>query len=290
MTAAPLASEVHGPVGRSGGGHLSVRGLTVQLRGAGDSGPLTVLDGIDLDVRPGELVTVLGPSGCGKSTLLTAVAGLAQLTAGAIEIDGAAVTGPHPRVGLVFQQNTLFPWKTVQENIAFGLKMRGVGRNERRDAAQELLGLVGLSGFGRHYPAQLSGGMQQRVEIARVLINQPSVILLDEPFASLDAQTRVMMQQLFLEIASRVGLTAVFVTHDIDEALFLGDRVLIMTHRPGRIREVLPVPIPRPRTAELTTDAVFLALKRRCLATVRHETLTALAATTARASESGGRG
>ncbi|MEA2699186.1 MAG: sulfonate transport system ATP-binding protein [Myxococcales bacterium] len=257
-------------------GRLTARQLTLAL-GSGAARQL-VIERLTLDAAPGEIVTVLGPSGCGKSTLLSALAGLVAPSGGTLSLDDQPLDGPHPALGLVFQQNTLLPWKTVEDNVAFGLKMRGQGRRARRTAALEMLNLVGLSGLGDRYPSQLSGGMQQRVEIARVLVNQPRVLLMDEPFAALDAQTRLMMQELLLEIWARVRVTIVFVTHDIDEAILLGDRVVVLTQRPGRIRETLPVPIARPRRAEVTTSAAFTDLKRRCLALVREETLQGLAA------------
>jgi NitT/TauT family transport system ATP-binding protein len=220
---------------------------------------------VSLTVAPGEFVCLLGPSGCGKSTLLGALAGHLRPSRGAITVDGSAIDGPHAERGLVFQHHTLFPWRKVVDNVAFGLKMQGVPRAERRQRALELLALVGLEAFAEHYPAQLSGGMKQRVEIARVLINHPRVMLMDEPFGALDAQTRLMMQQLLLDLWARIRTTIVFITHDIDEALFLADRVLVMSPRPGRIIEQIAVPFPRPRDSSLVTLPEFTALKRRCL-------------------------
>lgn len=221
---------------------------------------------ISLSVGPGEFICLLGPSGCGKSTLLGALAGHLLPSRGSIEVDHAQVAGPHPDRGLVFQQHTLFPWKKVLTNVAFGLKMKGVGRVERNTRARELLKLVGLEGFENHYPAQLSGGMKQRVEIARVLINHPRVMLMDEPFGALDAQTRLMMQQLLLDVWDRIKTTIVFITHDIDEALFLADRILVMSPRPGRIIEEIRLDFARPRGAGLVTSDEFTRLKRHCLA------------------------
>ena len=220
-------------------------------------------------VRPGEFVCLLGPSGCGKSTLLAALAGHLRPTRGTLALDGAPITGPDPQRGLVFQQHTLFPWKTVLDNVAFGLKMQGRDRPAREREARAMLELVGLAGFEQRYPSELSGGMQQRAEIARVLLNQPRVLLMDEPFGALDALTRARMQEQLLALWTRLGTTVVFVTHDIDEALFLADRLLIMSPRPGRIVEDLAVTLPRPRTAELTTEAGFNTLKRHCLAVLR---------------------
>jgi NitT/TauT family transport system ATP-binding protein len=219
-----------------------------------------------VDIRPGEFVCILGPSGCGKSTLLGALAGHLRPGQGQIRVDGVTIDGPHPDRGLVFQQHTLFPWKKVLQNVAFGLKMRGVGRAERFSRARDLLKLVGLAGFENSYPGQLSGGMQQRVEIARVLINDPLVMLMDEPFGALDAQTRMKMQELLLEAWTRIQTTIVFITHDIDEALFLADRILVMSPRPGRLIEELVLDFPRPRGSALVTSARFTELKRHCLA------------------------
>jgi NitT/TauT family transport system ATP-binding protein len=220
---------------------------------------------VSLNVAPGEFVCLLGPSGCGKSTLLGALAGHLQPSKGSIAVDGVAVKGPHAERGLVFQHHTLFPWRRVIDNVAFGLKMQGVPRAERHRRALELLTMVGLHDFAQHYPAQLSGGMKQRVEIARVLINHPRVILMDEPFGALDAQTRLMMQQLLLQLWARIRTTIVFITHDIDEALFLADRILVMSPRPGRIIEEIAVDFARPRDASLVTSEHFTRLKRRCL-------------------------
>ena len=248
-------------------GRIDVRSLTVEV------GPpharFAALDSLNVDIAPGEFVCVLGPSGCGKSTLLGAIAGHVPAAQGEIAVDGLAVERPHPERGLVFQQHTLFPWKRVIDNVAFGLKMKGLGADERRRQASDLLDLVGLNGFGARYPAQLSGGMQQRVEIARALINRPRVLLMYEPFGALDAQTRRMMQALLLDVWTQVPTTVLFVTHDIDEALFLADRILVLSQRPARIVADLRVTLPRPRDDETTTDAQFVDIKRRCLALLR---------------------
>ncbi|OON59933.1 sulfonate ABC transporter ATP-binding protein [Massilia sp. KIM] len=244
-------------------GGIEIDGLSIRL-GEGRQAFDAVQD-VSLSIAPSEFVCVLGPSGCGKSTLLGALAGHWQASRGAIRVDGEAVAGPHPDRGLVFQQHTLFPWKRVLDNVAFGLKMQGVGRRERQARARELLQLVGLEGFEDRYPIQLSGGMQQRVEIARVLINQPRVMLMDEPFGALDAQTRLKMQELLLEVWARVRTTVVFITHDIDEALFLADRILVMSPRPGRIIDEIRLDFARPRDPSLMTSPHFTQLKRHCL-------------------------
>ena len=245
------------------GGAIEIDRLGIRL-GEGAQAFDAVQD-MSLSIAPGEFVCVLGPSGCGKSTLLGALAGHWTPSRGSIHVDGAPVAGPHPDRGLVFQQHTLFPWKKVLDNVAFGLKMQGVGRRERRERARELLGLVGLAGFEDRYPVQLSGGMQQRVEIARVLINHPRVMLMDEPFGALDAQTRLKMQELLLDVWARVNTTIVFITHDIDEALFLADRILVMSPRPGRIIDEIRLDFARPRHPDLMTSNHFTRLKRHCL-------------------------
>lgn len=251
-------------------GHIDVDHVHLQLGQGADA--FEALQDVSFSVHAGEFVCLLGPSGCGKSTLLGALAGHLPLSRGRLQLDGAPIRGPHPDRGLVFQHHTLFPWKKVIDNVAFGLKMQGVPRRERRQRALELLQLVGLQGFEYRYPVELSGGMQQRVEIARVLINHPRVLLMDEPFSALDAQTRLMMQQLLLELWERIGTTVVFITHDIDEALFLADRILVMSPRPGRIVEEISLDFGRPRHADLLTSPHFSELKRYCLALLRdHE-------------------
>lgn len=257
-----------------GGGRVEIEEVCIRFDQNGL--PIHAVDGCSLSAAPGEFIALLGPSGCGKSTLLNAVAGFVFPARGEIRVDGAPVTGPGADRGVVFQQPALFPWKTVLENVEFGLKMRGVRAEERVALAQQFVALVGLRGFERSYPAQLSGGMQQRVAIARVLVNNPRVVLMDEPFAALDAQARVTMQELLLQIWANMQITVLFVTHDVDEALFLADRVLVMTSRPGRVRAELPVPLPRPRTIEMTTEPTFVALKREALALVREESLKML--------------
>ncbi len=199
-------------------GRIDVDHVSISLGEGADA--FEAVRDLDFAVGPGELVCVLGPSGCGKSTLLGALAGHLEIARGQLTVDDQPITGPSSDCGIVFQHHTLFPWKRVRDNVAFGPKMRGVGKAERHRAADEILKLVGLAGFERFYPSQLSGGMQQRVEIARVLINQPRVLLMDEPFGALDAQTRSMMQEVLLDIWSKIPTTTVFVTHDIEEALF----------------------------------------------------------------------
>ena len=221
---------------------------------------------VSLHVDPGEFVSIIGPSGCGKSTLLNAVAGFLKPTGGTITVDGEAVDGPSADRGMVFQQYSLFPWKTVRGNVEFGLKMKGKSKHSREVAARTLLGLAGLLPFENQYPDRLSGGMKQRVGIVRALATGPKVLLLDEPFGSLDAQTRVIM----------LKISVLFVTHDIDEAIFLSDRVYCMTARPGTIKAEIMVPLERPRQQAMMMSSEFLALRRGLMSLIREESLRAM--------------
>jgi len=264
----PLTSrpEVHVKKGR-----ISIDGVAVTF---GRGGNLhTAVTETSLDIAPGEFVCLLGPSGCGKSTLLNCVAGYVAPSRGSVSVDSVRVTKPGPDRGMVFQQYSLFPWKTVLDNVAFGPRVAGKTGGEA--IARTFLDMVGLSRFAKRYPGELSGGMQQRVGIARALANYPSVLLMDEPFGALDAQTRVMMQENLLRIWGEFSITVMFVTHDIDEALFLADRVLVMSASPGRIIADLAVPLARPRQPEIAIEDSFIQLKRRCLEEIRAESLRA---------------
>jgi NitT/TauT family transport system ATP-binding protein len=223
-------------------------------------------------IEPGQFVCILGPSGCGKSTLLNSVAGYVKPHNGQVRVDGEKITGPGPDRGMVFQQYSLFPWKTVKDNVAFGPKLAG---KPAESIANTFLEMVGLSRFANRYPTELSGGMQQRVGIARALANYPRVLLMDEPFGALDAQTRQMMQESLLNIWSEFGITVLFITHDIDEAIFLADRVLIMSAGPGRIIAEFAVDLPRPRVPEVIAEPAFAELKRQCMVHIRAESLKA---------------
>lgn len=247
-------------------GRIRIQDVSIRLGTDGGQTGVEVLHRVSAEFAPGEFICLLGPSGCGKSTLLGALAGHLRPSSGSLLLDGVPVDGPDPERGLVFQHHTLFPWKTVLDNVGYGLKMKGVPRAQRNLQASALIELVGLAGFEHRYPRELSGGMQQRVEIARVLINHPRVLLMDEPFGALDALTRVKMQELLLDVWGRIRTTVVFITHDIDEALFLADRLLVMGPRPGRIVEEIVPGFARPRHADIVTDPHFVALKRRCLA------------------------
>jgi NitT/TauT family transport system ATP-binding protein len=249
---------------------VSIRNVSKQF----SNGTLAIR-GVNLDIAAGEFLSLLGPSGCGKSTLLRIVAGLDRATTGRVLLDGEAVVRPGPDRGMVFQSYTLFPWLTVADNIAFGLRERGVSEVERRQIAEEWCIRVGLSGFERHYPRQLSGGMQQRTAIARVLANDPKIMLLDEPFGALDNQTRALMQEMLLGIWEREKKTVLFVTHDIEEAIFLASRVVVVSARPGRIKAEVHIDLPHPRHYTLKTSTEFSALKARLTEEIRAEAVLA---------------
>ncbi|MDD9935839.1 MAG: ABC transporter ATP-binding protein [Myxococcales bacterium] len=229
----------------------------------GAQGEVQALGDIEFDVRRGEFISVIGPSGCGKSTLIRILAGLDYPTEGAVMLDGEPVIGPGADRGMVFQGYTLFPWLTVEKNVMFGLKMKGVKRREAREQARHWLEVVGLSGFAGHYPKQLSGGMKQRVAIARALANQPRILLMDEPFGALDAQTRAHMQAHLLKIWRDLDVTILFITHDLDEAVYLSDRIVAMGTGPGHVQEMIEVPVERPRSPEQFLSGPFLATKKR---------------------------
>src|SRR6202045_3881982 len=225
--------------------------------------PTRAVEPTGLIVGDNDFVTILGPSGCGKSTLLRIIAGLDRPTGGRVTIDGREVTGPGADRGMVFQSYTLFPWLTVRENISFGLRERGISEADRGKIADGFIHRVGLSGFENHWPKQLSGGMQQRTAIARALANDPKILLLDEPFGALDNQTRVLMQEMLLGIWERDQKTVLFVTHDIEEAIFLGSRVIVMSARPGRIKTEIAIDLPHPRSYKIKTASEFVRLKER---------------------------
>jgi NitT/TauT family transport system ATP-binding protein len=237
--------------------------------------PTRALEPVDLAVADNDFVTILGPSGCGKSTLLRLVAGLDTATTGRVLLDGKPIVGPGPDRGMVFQSYTLFPWLTVADNIAFGLREKGVPAAARERVVAEWLERVGLLGFAHHYPKQLSGGMQQRTAIARALANDPAILLLDEPFGALDNQTRALMQELLLGIWERDRKTVLFVTHDIEEAIFLASRVLVMTARPGRIKAEVAIDLAHPRHYTIKTSPEFSALKARLTEEIRAEAVLA---------------
>lgn len=254
---------------------LSIRDLGMTFETG--NGPLEVITGLNLDVAENEFLGIVGTSGCGKSTLLSIVGGLTEATSGTLLLDDKPITGPGRDRGFVFQNYSLFEWMTVERNIDFALEKSRMSRAERRELVAEYIRTVGLVGFEKALPKQLSGGMRQRVAIARALVYRPSVLLMDEPFGALDAQTRGMMQELLLKVWDEHKSTVLFVTHDVDEALFLADRVIVLSSRPGRIKKDLEVDIPRPRPYEVITEPRFAELKRGVLHDIREETMKMMA-------------
>jgi NitT/TauT family transport system ATP-binding protein len=218
---------------------------------------LVALQNVDLDIAPGEFFVIVGPSGCGKTTLLRILQGLASPTKGRTLVGGKVVTGPGTDRGFVFQQDALYPWRTVMRNVVFGLELQGVAKPEARTRAQAMIELVGLAGFESHYPHELSGGMRQRVNLARALAIAPAILLMDEPFAALDSLTRETMQHELLRIAAAAGTTVIFITHQIEEAVFLGDRVAVFATRPGRLQEIIPIALAKPRPAGVRQSPEF---------------------------------
>lgn len=231
-----------------------------------DNGRAVVaLEGVNLEVKESEFVMIVGPSGCGKTSLINIIGGLDEASSGEVLLDGKAVSGPGADRGMVFQGYSLFPWLTVQKNVEFGLKMKKMPAAERAEHARKYISLVGLEGFEDALPRQLSGGMKQRVAIARTLANEPEVLLMDEPFGALDAQTRVVMQELLADISRRTGTTILFITHDIDEAVLLGDRIYVMSRRPGTVRDAITVDIPGERNHNSLVLPEFLETKKKIM-------------------------
>ena len=261
-------------VAQTGRGRVEIANLAVRFGANG--GSVEALNDVAMHIDSGEFVSIIGPSGCGKSTLLNVVGGFLKPSSGGVSLDGAPIGGPGADRGVVFQQYSLFPWMTVRKNVEFGLKMQRMPRSRRETAARTLLGLAGLLSFENHYPDQLSGGMKQRVGIVRALATSPQMLLMDEPFGSLDAQTREVMQQILTNMWQKFRISVLFITHDIDESIFLSDRIYVMTARPGRIKAEIQVPLPRPRTAEMTTSVEFVALTRKLRALIREESLIAM--------------
>ena len=241
----------------------------------GKKGLVTAIDHVNLEVKDGEFVMIVGPSGCGKTTPINILGGLGTATSGQVLLDGKPVQGPGADRGMVFQGYSLFPWLSVQKNVEFGLKMKKMPKAQRAEQAKKFIDLVGLTGFENALPRQLSGGMKQRVAIARTLANEPEILLMDEPFGALDAQTRVVMQELLADISKKTKTTILFITHDIDEAVLLGDRIYVMSRRPGTIREVLEVNIPGVRSHESLVLPEFLATKKKIMDMLWKESMDA---------------
>lgn len=241
-------------------------------------GPLAALEDFSLEVKQGEVVCIVGASGCGKSTFLNMVAGFLSPTSGRILLEGEEITGIEPRCGMIFQSYALFPWMTVLDNVAFGLRMKGIARQQRQQQAKRWIDAVGLEGFEQAYPGELSGGMQQRVALSRALANEPDVLLCDEPFAAVDAMTRQVLQQELLRVVGESRTTVLFITHSIDEALILSDRLLVMSARPGRVKAVYENDLPHPRGLDVQITDRFLELKREVWDLVQEEVMGSMTA------------
>jgi NitT/TauT family transport system ATP-binding protein len=250
---------------------LSIKNLTKKFTKESGEDFIAIED-FSLEIDEGEFVCILGPSGCGKTTLLRIIAGLEQLTGGEITLNGKIISGPGPDRGLVFQEFALFPWRTVRKNIEFGLEIKGTDSNKAREISDRFIDLVGLKGFEDFHPGQLSGGMKQRVGIARALANDPAIILMDEPFGALDAQTRNLMQKELLRIWKETRKTVVFITHSVDEAVYLADRIVVLTTRPGRIKEIFEIKTERPRDR---ANIDFANLRKRILSELEQEVVSA---------------
>ena len=248
---------------------LCVDRVTKRFGTAADG--VTAVDGVSFDIRPGEFVAVIGPSGCGKSTLFNIVAGLQTPTSGQVSVEGTPVRGPHPAVGTVFQEESCFPWRSVIDNVAFPLELAGLAKRERHERAKRFIDMVGLRGFERRMPSELSGGMRQRVCIARTLAAKPRLLLMDEPFAALDEQTRLLLGDKVLQIQQELRQTTLLITHSITEAVQLSDRVLVMTYRPGRLKRFVTIELPRPRTGDAVTSPAFGAAVASLWADLREE-------------------
>lgn len=252
-------------------GAITIDDLTKVYDPEGEA--VVAVEDMDFNVGAEEFVALLGPSGCGKSTVLECIAGYLDPTEGEVLVDGEAVTGPDPKRGVVFQENRLFPWKTIRENVEFGPRMRDDIQEGR---AEEILAEMGLEGFEDTYPAGLSGGMQQRAELARLLANDPDIMLMDEPFSALDALTKEIMQEKLLEVWERDNRTVLFITHDVEEAIFLADTVVVMSARPGQVKDVIDVDLERPRDSAVVTSDRFTELRERALSVIREEARRAL--------------
>jgi len=243
------------PVPQAAPALLAVENIAMRFVTA--EGGLTALDDVSFDVAPGEFLAVIGPSGCGKSTLFNIIGGLLTGYQGQVAVGGETISGPHTSIGMVFQEESTFPWRNVVDNVAFPLEIAGVARRERLDRARRFVSMVGLDGFERRYPSELSGGMRQRVSMARTLASEPKILLMDEPFAALDEQTRLLLGDKVLQIQQQLKQTMLLITHNITEAVQLADRILVMSYRPGRVKRIVDIKLPRPRTSEIVSSEAF---------------------------------
>jgi len=243
----------------------------IVMRFATAEGDITALDNVSFEVAPGEFLAVIGPSGCGKSTLFNIIGGLQSGYQGRVAVTGETITGPHASIGMVFQEESTFPWRNVVDNVAFPLEIAGVPKGERIERARRFVSMVGLDGFERRYPSELSGGMRQRVSMARTLASEPKIFLMDEPFAALDEQTRLLLGDKVLQIQQQLKQTTLLITHNITEAVQLADRILVMSYRPGRVKRIVDIALPRPRTSEIVSSEAFGRYVAQIWADLREE-------------------
>ena len=255
MAAASTGTVTPLPLAGSAPAILTVDDIAMRFDTA--EGAITALDDVSFTVSPGEFLALIGPSGCGKSTLFNIIGGLLGGYAGTVTVAGEKVSGPHAAIGMVFQEESTFPWRNVIDNVAFSLEIAGVAKRERIEQARRFVAMVGLDGFERRYPAELSGGMRQRVSMARTLASEPKILLMDEPFASLDEQTRLLLGDKVLQIQQQLKQTTLLITHNITEAAQLADRILVMTYRPGKVKRIVDIKLPRPRTSEIVSSEAF---------------------------------
>jgi len=257
MAAATVLAAVPGPATATATANAILAVDNIVKRFETPEGVVTAVDGVSLSVAPGEFVGIIGPSGCGKSTLFNIIGGLLDGYDGTVKVAGDLVRGPHPAIGMIFQEESTFPWRTVIDNVAFPLEIAGIAKRERYERAKHFVSLVGLDGFERRYPAELSGGMRQRVSMARTLAAEPKIMLMDEPFAALDEQTRLLLGDKVLQIQQQLKQTTLLITHNITEAVQLSDRIVVMTYRPGKVKRIVDIHLPRPRTSEIVSSEAF---------------------------------
>jgi NitT/TauT family transport system ATP-binding protein len=269
MAAAPTSNVTPLPLGDNGRPILVVDDIDMRFHTA--EGDITALDHVSFNVTPGEFLAVIGPSGCGKSTLFNIIGGLLGGYAGRVAVAGEKISGPHAAIGMVFQEESTFPWRNVVDNVAFPLEIAGLGKRERIERARHFVSMVGLDGFEKRYPAELSGGMRQRVSMARTLASEPKILLMDEPFAALDEQTRLLLGDKVLQIQQQLRQTTLLITHNITEAVQLADRILVMTYRPGRVKRMVDIKLPRPRTSEIVSSEAFGRYVAQIWADLREE-------------------
>jgi NitT/TauT family transport system ATP-binding protein len=243
----------------------------VAVRFETPEGPVTAVDNVSFSVRPGEFLSIIGPSGCGKSTLFNVIGGLLAQHEGTVRVAGETISGPHRSIGMVFQEESTFPWRSVTDNVAFPLELTGMPKAKRIERARHFIGMVGLDGFENRYPGELSGGMRQRVSLARTLASEPKILLMDEPFAALDEQTRLLLGDKVLQIQQQLKQTTLLITHNITEAVQMSDRILVMTYRPGKVKRIVDIDLPRPRTSEIVGSEAFGRYVAQIWADLREE-------------------